>query len=221
MLCALCPGEIFWAIIAHPASGVLVEWQPDCVTTSIWTNCRGALRIETTTTWVLDPRVGGGKWTLRFCSRHGHGGGRLFYTQIQEPFVRPCLGDIHAIKPLDVPTWRITQLGRAQSAYPWKLICGTGSGVRGFLWKTQHGRCTYWMPAFSWRNYCMLLHNCLVSSQIQCIELWSQTSSNRHPTCRTPWTGERLGAPLSWDMLRTSPQSSVLAPHLSTRPQSL
>ena len=72
-----------------------------------------------------------------------------------DPFcgVRPCLQFHSRLKELGEVTWRITAVGRAQSAFLWRQICGTGSQVRGFLRKAQHAQCNYWMPAYSSRNH--------------------------------------------------------------------
>lgn len=67
--------------------------------------------------------------------------------------VRPCLRFHSCLKELGEVTWRITVVGRAQSAFAWRQICGSGSQVREFLRKAQHAQCNYWMPAYSSRNH--------------------------------------------------------------------
>ena len=67
--------------------------------------------------------------------------------------VRPCLRFHSCLKELREVTWRITDVGRVQSAFLWRQICGSGSQVREFLRKAQNARCNYWMPAYSSRNH--------------------------------------------------------------------
>ena len=52
-----------------------------------------------------------------------------------------------------VYTWRVPTPARAQSAFPWRSNCTTGSVSRGYQRREQHGLSHSWMRAGSSRSH--------------------------------------------------------------------
>ena len=46
-------------------------------------------------------------------------------------------------------TWRLSGPARAQSAFPWRSNCRSGSRSRGSQRRAAHGRCNFWTPGCS------------------------------------------------------------------------